>query len=139
MKKYFLAGLLIIVLAGAALVWTQLAPKSAEMNVKPTGRETSFTVHALKEQWRWDLQDLEVAAGDHVTITFVNEDDFDHGIGLAVFGINQRLPANSTTTVDFVATRRGTFDFYCTIPCGQGDVNGQTRDHFDMIGTLKVS
>jgi plastocyanin len=121
------------------LAWFQFGQKKTETDVKPTGKEVNFTVHALKEQWRWDLQDLKVEAGDHVTITFVNEDSFDHGVGLAVFGINQKLAADSTTVIDFVATRRGKFDFYCTIPCGQGVVDGKTRDHFDMVGSLEVS
>jgi len=71
-------------------------------------------------------------------MTVINEDDYDHGIAIDAFGITQRMPANSTVKVEFVATQAGDFPFYCSVPCGEGIVDGKKRTHFDMIGKLHV-
>ena len=68
----------------------------------------------------------------------VNEDEYDHGIAIDAFGISQRMPAKSTINVEFVATQVGDFQYYCSVPCGEGSVGGKKRTHFDMIGTLHV-
>ena len=76
--------------------------------------------------------------GDKVIVTIINEDDYDHGISLDAFGVSQRMPANGTITVEFVATQEGDFPFYCSVPCGEGEVAGEKRGHFDMVGKLHV-
>jgi len=71
-------------------------------------------------------------------MTLVNEDSYDHGIGIDAFGVSQRMPANSVIKVEFVVTRAGDFQFFCSVPCGEGHVDGEKRTHFDMIGTMHV-
>ena len=71
-------------------------------------------------------------------MTLVNEDSYDHGIGIDAFGVSQRMPANSTIKVEFVVTQAGDFPFYCSVPCGEGNVDGVKRTHFDMIGNMRV-
>ena len=40
---------------------------------------------------------------------------------------------------EWTADKKGKFNFYCSVPCGQGEVDGQARGHFDMRGTLEVA
>ena len=81
---------------------------------------------------------IEAEQGDKIIMTIVNEDDYDHGIAVDAFGVSQRMPANSTIKIEFVVTQAGEFPFYCSVPCGEGDVAGTHRTHFDMIGKLQV-
>lgn len=97
-----------------------------------------IVITAKKNQWRWEPDTVEAVEGDRVRITVVNEDDYDHGIAIDSFGISQRVPANSRITAEFVATKPGTFPFYCSVPCGEGIVDGVKRGHFDQVGRLQV-
>ncbi len=38
----------------------------------------------------------------------------------------------------YLVTQEGEFPFYCSVPCGEGEVDGKKRTHFDMIGKVKV-
>lgn len=103
-----------------------------------TGKVVRVTIIAAKNEWRFEPENIVINQGDRIIATVVNEDDYDHGIAIDAYGISQRMPAKSTITIDFVATRPGDFQYYCSVPCGEGDVDGEHRDHFDMIGTIKV-
>ena len=76
--------------------------------------------------------------GDTVKMTIVNEDEYDHGIAIDAFGISQRVPAKGTINLQFVATQPGEFPYYCSVPCGEGEVDGVKRGHFDQVGRMKV-
>lgn len=103
-----------------------------------TGRVTDITIIARKDQWLFEPEVIEVQRGDKVVATIVNEDDYDHGINIDAFGVAQRMPANGTIRVEFVATQEGAFPFYCSVPCGEGTVQGEKRGHFDMVGKIMV-
>lgn len=137
MNKYVtIAILTVVVMIGGVVYRTYLLPESS----KPvsTGKVREVAIVAEKNEWRFTPEDIEIERGDLVKMTVINEDDYDHGIGIDAFGISQRMPANSTINFEFVATQEGDFPFYCSVPCGEGDVNGEHRTHFDMIGTIKV-
>ncbi|TSC75760.1 MAG: Uncharacterized protein G01um101430_254 [Parcubacteria group bacterium Gr01-1014_30] len=137
MNKYIIliAVIVLIVIAGA-LYRAYLLPEAA----KPvaTGVERQITISAKKNQWRFEPEVIEVDRGDKIILTMVNEDDYDHGIAIDAYGISQRMPANSTIKVEFIATQAGDFPFFCSVPCGEGIVDGAKRTHFDMIGKLHV-
>jgi cytochrome c oxidase subunit II len=137
MNKYFIIGIVVIVFLVAGVLFKNLKSDSGNV-VQKTGKEVNLTVRAVKDEWRWDVENIQVNAGDTVKITLINEDNYDHGIGIDGYGVNERMPASGTITVDFVATRKGKFTFYCSVPCGKGDVGGEDRDHFDMIGNMEV-
>ena len=144
MNKYIIIAIVAAVLIGAGFGFSKIK-KPSENVVESTGKEVHITIRAVKNEWRWDIENVKVNAGDMVHLTLINEDDYDHGIGLEGYGINERMPAKGTTTIEFVAKRKGKFVFYCSVPCGKGIVanpkspfDGQERDHFDMLGTLEV-
>jgi cytochrome c oxidase subunit II len=137
MNKYFIIGIIVAIVLGVGVVYRLfLIPESS----KPveTGVVREMTVTTGVDQWKFFPEVIEVDLGDRVIMTLVNEDSYDHGIGIDAFGVSQRMPANSTIKVEFVVSHAGEFPFYCSVPCGEGHVNGEDRTHFDMIGRIKV-
>jgi heme/copper-type cytochrome/quinol oxidase subunit 2 len=87
--------------------------------INMTAKDFSFTPNAI-----------HVKQGDHVIINIVDSDD-DHG--LAIQGYDQQMhfgEGNEGKSLDFIASKAGTFTFYCNVPCGPG--------HRNMKGTLVV-
>ena len=137
MNKYFLLAIIGALVIGGGIFYRAVLLPQASVPVT-TGAVREFTIIARKDQWRFDPETLEVARGDKIILTAINEDEYDHGIAIDAFGISQRMPAHSTIKTEFVVTQEGDFPFYCSVPCGEGEVDGVKRTHFDMIGTLKV-
>ncbi|OGN07400.1 MAG: hypothetical protein A3B86_01475 [Candidatus Yanofskybacteria bacterium RIFCSPHIGHO2_02_FULL_38_22b] len=137
MNKYFiLIGISILIIGGGIFYRTVLLSE-ADRPVE-TGVVRNFKIVARKDEWKWEPETIEVERGDRLKIEIVNEDDYDHGIAIDAFGVSQRMPARSTINVEFVATQLGDFQYYCSVPCGEGEVDGVKRTHFDMIGVIKV-
>lgn len=103
-----------------------------------TGKVREVTIIAKKNQWKFEPETIEAERGDKIVATIINEDDYDHGLAIDALGISQRMPAKQTIKVEFVVTQEGDFPFYCSVPCGEGLVDGKKRTHFDMVGTLRV-
>lgn len=128
------AGILII---GVGIAYRIFLLPQASVPVI-TGKVRAITIIAKKDEWRFVPEEFEAERGDKIIATIINEDDYDHGIALDAFGVSQRMPANSTITAEFVVTQEGDFPFYCSVPCGEGEVDGKKRGHFDMVGKLRV-
>jgi len=137
MNKYFILLIIIaaIILAGVGYRTFLLPEESVPVS---TGIVREITVTARKDHWSFTPEVIVVDRGDRVMMTVINEDSYDHGIGLDAFGISQRMPARSTIVIEFTATQGGEYPFYCSVPCGDGVVDGERRSHFDMIGKLHV-
>ena len=127
---------MVLVLAGGIAYRAFLLPE--ESKPVTTGKERQITIIAKKNEWRFIPEDIEIERGDKLIMEVINEDDYDHGIAIDAFGVTQRMPALSTIKVEFVVTQEGDFPFYCSVPCGEGEVDGAKRTHFDMIGKLHV-
>ncbi|MCH7605028.1 cupredoxin domain-containing protein [Patescibacteria group bacterium] len=137
MNKYFIIGGIIVLILIAGVVYRLfLLPEG--LRPVTTGVVREITVTTGVDQWNFFPETIEVDQGDKIIMTLINEDSYDHGIGIDAFGVSQRMPANSTITLDFVVTQAGDFPFFCSVPCGQGQVDGVERSHFDMIGKLHV-
>ena len=67
--------------------------------------------------------------GDVVKITAWSR-DVEHGLMISDYDINLKLN-NEPQTIEFVADKKGTFSFYCHVPCGKG--------HGAMRGTFIVN
>lgn len=117
-----------IILIGGVLYFT-LPDKSLkkEVKVKPTGQIKEFDVRLFN--WDFEPKKIEVNAGDKVILHVIST-DIPHGIGINEFLVNKRVDPGATTTVEFIADKRGTFRMYCTVVCGAG--------HLTMDGTLTV-
>lgn len=125
-----------MILVGGIGYRTFLLPESSKPEV--TGEVREITVVANKNHWAFNPDVIEANRGDKIVLTLINEDDYDHGFAIDAFGIAQRMPAKQTITVEFIVTQEGQFPFYCSVPCGEGIVDGEKRTHFDMLGKIQV-
>tara|TARA_Y100000310_G_C20640064_1_gene793401 strand:- start:348 stop:875 length:528 start_codon:yes stop_codon:yes gene_type:complete len=96
-------------------------PAPPETNVK------SFTVEA--KQFEFVPSTITVNEGDTVKLA-VTSSDVDHGIAIPTFGVREFLAPGNTVNIEFVADKKGTFDFFCSVACGSG--------HGGMRGKLVV-
>lgn len=137
MNKYLiLIAIGVVILGGGVIYRVFFIPEASKPVV--TGKTREITITAAKNKWAFEPEIIEAERGDKIIATVINEDDYDHGIAIDAFGVSQRMPANSTIKVEFTVTQEGDFPFYCSVPCGEGEVHGVTRTHFDMIGRLHV-
>lgn len=137
MNKYFvLIGIVVVIIGGGIFYRAFLLPESSVPVV--TGKTREITIVASKDRWAFEPEVIEAERGDKIIATIINEDNYDHGIAIDAFGVSQRMPANGTIKVDFVVTQEGDFPFYCSVPCGEGEVDGKKRGHFDMVGKIHV-
>jgi heme/copper-type cytochrome/quinol oxidase subunit 2 len=93
-----------------------------------SGNVKEFNIVA--RQWEFDPSVIEVNQGDRV-ILHIESVDVTHGFGLPEFNINEELRPGETVDVEFVADKKGSFTFSCTVYCGSG--------HGSMKGTLIVN
>jgi len=135
-KYYIIIGIIILIMIGGVAYRTFLLPESSRPVV--TGEIREITIVASKNHWEFNPDVIEVNRGDKVILTLINEDDYDHGVAIDAFGVAQRMPAGETITLDFVVTQEGEFPFYCSVPCGEGIIDGEKRTHFDMLGKIQV-
>jgi cytochrome c oxidase subunit 2 len=167
MKKYIIPTLVVVVLLGMFLFAgapkmnnrtadlsnsvpapsTETAPSqnSSNQNAQPATnpadsanvKEVSIVVR--NESWGFEPNLVNAKVGDKLTVTVDNQDSRDHGFAVDAFGVNERIAAGTKKTFTFVVDKSGDFEFYCSIPCGSGEVDGERRGHHDMTGTLHVS
>lgn len=137
MNKYLLLVIVaVVILAGGVGYRAFLLPQ--ESVPVTTGKVREVTIRAKKNHWQFEPETIDAQRGDKIVATIINEDDYDHGFAIDALGISQRMPAKQTIKVEFTVTQEGDFPFYCSVPCGEGMVDGKKRTHFDMVGTLHV-
>jgi len=105
--------------SGQSQIFEELS--SQETNIK------EFSIVA--KQWQFSPSKIEVNEGDSVVLN-VRSVDVAHGIAIPAFGVNEYLSPGQTVRMEFVANKKGTFTFSCSVSCGVG--------HTGMIGKLIV-
>ncbi len=102
--------------------------ENADQNeVQLTGQTKEIEITA--RNWEFVPETIEVNLGDRVEL-HIESVEGTHGFMLSEFGINERLEPYQDVHVDFIADKRGTFSFSCSVPCGSG--------HGRMTGQLIV-
>jgi len=135
MNKYVTILIVLVVIMGAGIAYKQFSGKE---KVALTGETKEFTLYNRENRWSFDPDTITVNQGDKVKLTLINEDDYDHGIAIDQFGVSQRIPANGTIKLEFIASTPGEWPYYCSVSCNSGIVEGKPRGHFDQIGKLYV-
>lgn len=130
MNKYIGLVLFAFFLLGSGFVYQQFYRPAEIGGIEPSGRTVELNVRVLKNQWKWEPDVIKVEPGDKVILRIFNEDDYDHGFAIDVLGVNRRLFPKRTTTIEFHASLRGKFAFYCSVPCGEG--------HYDQVGAIVI-
>lgn len=77
--------------------------------------QTSRVTLSLQEM-RFSENEIEVLAGQPVTLRLNNKDGYAHAFDLDEFDIHLQLAAVETAEITFTPTRSGTFTFYCSSP-----------------------
>jgi len=80
-------------------------------------------------QFQFDPGTIKVKPGDQVTINLTAM-DVAHGIYLDGYGLELKVDPGETKSFTFIANRRGSFRFRCSISCG--------ALHPFMIGKIQV-
>ena len=151
MNKYAIIGIVLVALVGGGLAFNLATDTD---NCEPgMGSDITMTIVSKKLEWRYEPEEVTLNQCDRVNLTVINEDNFDHGFAIDAFGVSQQLPANGTINVQFVASKSGTFPFYCSVSCSDssastfglengvvqtGPYAGQFRGHFEHIGQFVV-
>lgn len=131
MKNQLIIGMLLLLLLTAGCTSSNPQSTNTENNGANTGTTTgetkSFTMTA--SQFEFSPSTITVNQGDTVVLT-ITSSDVTHGFSLPEFGVSENLEPGQTVSVQFVADKKGTFTFSCSVFCGSG--------HSSMKGTLKV-
>lgn len=137
MNKYALVGIILVAIIGVGIGYRVFLLPQTSVPIT-TGKVREITITSQKDKWNFNPEIIEAQRGDKIILTIINEDNYDHGIAIDAFGVSQRMPADSTIKIEFVVTQEGNFPFYCSVPCGEGEVDGKKRGHFDMVGKIHV-
>lgn len=90
--------------------------------------KTERTIHIGVRQWSWDPKTITAKQGELVRL-IVHNADVKHGLVIPDLGVNQDIPPEGAV-VEFTANKIGTFEFFCSIYCGEG--------HMEMRGKIVV-
>lgn len=98
---------------------------------EPTGALSGDVrvIEVKAHKFAFDPATVVVKQGEKVRLRVTSEDVM-HGIAIADYGIDQKLPPNETQTIEFTADKPGKHHFHCSVYCGDG--------HGDMHGELVV-
>lgn len=129
-NKYFQLFVFAIILFLSGYVYSKFYRPPEISPARFTGETVEIEVRVLENQWKWEPEIIKVKAGDKVRLKIYNEDDYDHGFALDVFGVNRRLFPKQTTLAEFIVSKQGQFNFYCSVPCGEG--------HYEQTGLMIV-
>jgi len=80
--------------------------------------------------WSFSPASITAKKGEHVEIKLTGTEGV-HGFAIPGLGINVTVNAGETVSVILPTLTEGTFEFFCSIPCGEG--------HKDMRGTLTIT
>ena len=143
MKKYI--ALIIVLLIGiAAGIVASLSVLFGNVSPPNTGVIRDISIIIQKNSWSFDPDVIRVSEGDMLRLRIINGDVNDHGIAIDSYGISERVPAHSTSTLpSFLAINPGSFLFYDPIPAPSGiarsgTYKGEERSYLDELGVLQV-
>jgi len=130
MKKYLLATFFLLLVGGIFFLY-QKRPiiKQGPITTSTTATNPVKEFNMTAKQWAFDPEVITVKKGDNVRLK-IKSIDVSHGFSLPEFGFDQELEPGKEVTVEFIASKKGEFTFFCSVLCGQG--------HRDMKGKLVV-
>lgn len=135
---FILVGVLVLAFVGFILVDSQSRNRGYRGECGPSGCSgegmpigdaslKEFTITASR--FKFEPSTITVNKGDRVRITLVNTDT-SHGIAISEFGFDLRAGAGEIKSAEFLADKEGTFNFFCSVYCGDG--------HPEMSGKFVV-
>ena len=83
-------------------------------------------VKVVAKQWEFSPNPIVVKKGEKVRLR-IKSVDVTHGFALPDFGINEVLNPGQEITIEFKADKQGTFEFFCSVQCGEGHAGMRER------------
>jgi cytochrome c oxidase subunit 2 len=105
---------------------TSVAAASAAASVVPPKIRT---IVVSVSTWEFSPSAISVKKGEKVQLQLIGGEG-THSFAVPDLGMNVRVEAGQSVTVDLPTDEAGTFDFRCMVPCGEG--------HKDMTGKLTI-
>jgi len=113
--------------AGMALL---LATTVTSARQDPATATAPRVIEVVAKKFAFEPARLEVVDGERIRLQVTSADGV-HGLQIKKFGVNKVIPRDGTpVTIDFVASRPGTYEILCSEECGEG--------HESMSGSLVV-
>jgi len=113
--------------AGMALL---LATTVTSARQDPATATAPRVIEVVAKKFAFEPARLEVVDGQRIRLQVTSADGV-HGLQIKKFGVNKVIPRDGTpVTIDFVASRPGTYEILCSEECGEG--------HESMSGSLVV-
>ncbi len=104
----------------------------AESEVAAEAAEPGATPRVIKlaaENWQFTPNAVSAKQGEKVTLELTGVSG-THGFSVPELGINVTVIEGQTVTVELPTDKTGTYELFCSIPCGEG--------HKDMKGTVVI-
>jgi cytochrome c oxidase subunit 2 len=113
--------------AGMALL---LGAAVASARQDPATATAPRVIEVVAKRFAFEPARIEVTDGERVRLNVKSEDGV-HGLQIKKFRVNTMIPrGGKPVTIDFVASRPGTYEIVCSEECGDG--------HESMTGSLVV-
>ena len=90
--------------------------------------KTERTIHMGVRQYVWEPAAITARKGELVRLVIHNADVL-HGLVIPDLGVDQNIPPDGAI-VEFMANKVGTFEFFCSVWCGEG--------HIEMRGKITI-
>lgn len=113
--------------APAAETALESATEDVASDTEESGEVVSFEVDSFS--YGYSLEEIRVKEGDTVTINLTNSGGFHDWVVDEFDAATAKIKEGETTSVTFVASKKGTYEYYCSV--GSHRAQG-------MIGTLIV-
>jgi heme/copper-type cytochrome/quinol oxidase subunit 2 len=127
--------ILIFLISGVSIAWqgyklTQVE-KSNIVQENPSDKDiVEIFVRSIKNEWRFEPNEIVISAGAKTRLRIFNEDSFNHGFAIKELGIDKTLLPLQETIIEIKTQSPGEYTFVCSVLCGRG--------HFDQEGKLIV-
>ncbi len=123
-KNMLLLGVLVLVIFAGCTSSQSTSQSTISTNgeiVDTNPANTGNVVEINMEAWQWGFSpgEIRVKEGDTVRISATSR-DVSHGISIPEFGFNLNIYPGQTTTGEFLAVKKGTYTFSCSVYCGEG-------------------
>ena len=119
-KNIVIAFIVLLLLVGGYYVMAK--PKSGMTQATNSQFVANKTVDVKGANYSFDVKEIRVKLNDKVKINFTNQEGF-HDFRIDEFNVaTKQIPAGQTETAEFVANKKGTFQYYCSV--GQHRANG---------------
>lgn len=110
---------------GTASDFASFPPPSTEV---VNGR-TERTIHMGVRQYVWEPATITAKRGELVRLIIHNADVL-HGIVIPDLGVMEGDIPPEGAVIEFMASKTGTFEFFCSVWCGEG--------HMEMRGSIVI-